>query len=95
MKTLGYKLTMLSPSRGACAGLASSFCVVTASFIGIPVSSTQCIVGAVTGVGLVGGKESIQWLFLLKVCCSWVALFICCVLLSAGIFSFAAYSPDL
>ncbi|GKY91378.1 hypothetical protein MPSEU_000110100 [Mayamaea pseudoterrestris] len=95
MKSLGYKLTKLSPSRGASAELGASLCVVTASFLGIPVSSTQCIVGAVTGVGMLGGKKSIQWLFLLKVCCSWVLLFFCCVLFSAGLFSFAAYSPDL
>ncbi|GKY96989.1 hypothetical protein MPSEU_000657800 [Mayamaea pseudoterrestris] len=95
MKSLGYKLTKLSPSRGASAELGASLTVVTASFLGIPISSTQCIVGAVTGVGMFGGKGGIQWLFLLKVCCSWAVLFICCVLLSAGVFSFAAYSPDL
>ena len=41
MKSLGYKLTPLSPSRGACAELAASLFVVTASFLSIPVSSTM------------------------------------------------------
>jgi sodium-dependent phosphate transporter len=95
MKSVGYKLTKLSPSRGASAELGSSLTVVTASFLGIPVSSTQCIVGAVTGVGLLGGAKSIHWWFLLKICCSWAVLFTCAVLLSAGIFSFAAYSPNV
>lgn len=95
MKSLGYKLTMLSPSRGACAELGSSFTVVTASFLSIPVSTTQCIVGGVTAVGLVGGHKSIQWLFLLRICLGWAVLFVVSVIVSAGVFSFAAYSPDL
>lgn len=95
MKSIGYKLTMLSPSRGTAAGLGASLTVVTASFLGIPVSSTQCIVGAVTAVGLFGGRTSIQWLFLLKVCAGWVILFFVAVIFSAGVFSFGAYSPSI
>jgi sodium-dependent phosphate transporter len=93
MKSLGYKLTMLSASRGASAELGASLTVVTASFLGIPVSSTQCIVGAVTAVGLVGGRQAVDWLFLLKICCSWAALFFLAVICSAGFFSFCFYSP--
>lgn len=52
MKTIGYKLTALSPTRGSSASLASSLMVATASYVGIPVSTTQCIVGAVAGIGL-------------------------------------------
>ena len=93
MKTLGYKLTMLSASRGSSAELGSSLTVVTASFLGIPVSSTQCIVGAVTAVGLVGGRQAVDWWFLLKICCSWIGLFFTAVIFSAGLFSFCFYSP--
>jgi len=93
MKSLGYKLTMLSPSRGTSAELGASLTSVTASFIGIPVSTTQCIVGAVTAVGLVGGRQAVDWLFLLKICGSWVGLFMVAVLFSAGLFSFCFYSP--
>ncbi|KAG7342021.1 phosphate transporter family protein [Nitzschia inconspicua] len=95
MKSLGYKLTKLSPSRGASAELAASLTVVTASFLGIPVSSTQCIVGAISGVGLVNGHKNVQWFFLLRVMLGWGVMFFLAVLLSAGIFSFAAFSPDL
>jgi sodium-dependent phosphate transporter len=94
MKSLGYKLTMMTPSRGASAELGASLTVVTAAFLGIPVSSTQCIVGAVTAVGLVGGRKSVDLMFLLKICGSWVALFFVAVVFSAGVFSFGAYSPS-
>ena len=85
----------MSPSRGASAELGASLIVVTASFNEIPVSSTQCIVGAVSGVGLVGGINNVQWLFLLKVCFSWAGLFFIAALLSAGLFSMLAYSPSI
>jgi sodium-dependent phosphate transporter len=95
MKSIGYKLTLMSPSRGATAGLASSLVVVTASFNELPVSSTQCIVGATAGIGLVGGAKNVQWFFLARVCLGWVCLFTVSVFLSAGVFSFGAFSPSL
>ena len=95
MKSIGFKLTMMSPSRGSSAELGASLTVVTASFLGIPVSSTQCIVGAVTGVGLVGGKQSLNWWFFFTICCSWVGLFFLATTFSAGVFSFAYYAPSL
>lgn len=95
MKSLGYKMTILSPSRGASAELAASLFVVVASYEGIPVSSTQAICGAVVGVGLAGGHKNVQWWFLLKVCCSWVVVFFGAVFLSAGLFAFIALSPSI
>jgi len=95
MKSVGFKLTMMSPSRGATAELAASLTVVTASFMGIPVSSTQCIVGAVSGVGLTQGAKNVQWLFLARVCVGWVIIFFTSAVLSAGVFSFGAYAPSL
>jgi len=95
MKTLGYKLTILSPSRGACAELGSSLTVVTAAFLGIPVSTTQCITGAISGVALCGGIRNVQWWMLARVCVSWAFLFFIGSILSAGVFSFGAYSPSL
>ena len=95
MKSLGFKVAALSPSRGASAELASSLFVVTASFLEIPVSSTQCITGAVAGVGLASGVQNVHWLFLLRVCLGWVLIFFISVVLSAGLFSFCAYSPSM
>eukprot|EP00804_Cyclotella_cryptica_P019371 CCRYP_018958-RB/>CCRYP_018958-RB protein AED:0.07 eAED:0.07 QI:696/1/1/1/0.66/0.57/7/104/562 len=95
MKTIGYKLTALSPTRGSSAGLASSLVVATASYVGIPVSTTQCIVGAVAGVGLVEGRDNVQWTSLAKVCISWVVIFFVSCILSAGLFSAFAYSPSI
>ena len=95
MKTVGYHLTVISPVRGSVVGLASSLMVATASYMGIPVSTTQCIVGGVAGVGLVEGYTNVQWMQLAKVCVSWVVLFFVSAILSAGFFAVCAYSPAL
>jgi solute carrier family 20 (sodium-dependent phosphate transporter) len=95
MKSIGYKLCCLSPSRGASAELSASLFVVTASFLGIPVSSTQAICGAVTGVGCVNGFRNVDWWFFLRVCLSWVTIFLLANIVGAGVFSIMAYSPSL
>jgi solute carrier family 20 (sodium-dependent phosphate transporter) len=95
IKSIGYKLTMMSPSRGSMAELSTALFVVTASFLEIPVSTTQAQVGAVAGIGLVSGFGHVEWLFFLKVCISWVVVFFSAVVLSAGIFSMFAYTPTL
>jgi solute carrier family 20 (sodium-dependent phosphate transporter) len=95
MKSIGFKVTFLTPSRGASAELAASLFVVTASFLGIPVSTTQCISGAVVGVGLVGGRKNVQWWFFLRIASGWVVIFFVSIFISAGIFSMFAFTPSL
>ncbi|KAL7549545.1 hypothetical protein ACHAWF_012817 [Thalassiosira exigua] len=95
MKTIGYKLTAVSPTRGSSASLASALIVATASYIGIPVSTTQCIVGAVAGIGLVEGRRNVQWLQLGKCIVGWVVVFFAAAIGSAALFAFCAYSPSL
>ncbi|KAL7477445.1 hypothetical protein ACHAW6_003250 [Cyclotella cf. meneghiniana] len=94
MKTIGYKLTALSPTRGASAELAASLTVVSASYVGLPISTTQCIVGAVAGIGCVEGWRTVQWMSLAKVCVSWVIVFFTAAVFSAGIFSFCYFTPS-
>ena len=95
MKTIGFKLTALSPTRGSSASLASSLMVATASYIGIPVSSTQCIVGGIAGIGLVEGKNNVQWKHLGKCVIGWVLVFFTATIFSAMLFAVVAYSPSL
>ncbi|KAL7528218.1 hypothetical protein ACHAXR_006881 [Thalassiosira sp. AJA248-18] len=95
IKTIGFKLTALSPTRGSSASLSSSLVVATAAYIGIPVSSTQCIVGAVAGIGLVDGHKNVQWKHLLKCLVGWVLVFFASAIISAMLFAFCGYSPSL
>lgn len=60
----------------------------------VQVSTTQCIVGAVSGIGCVEGWRHVQWGQLAKVCVSWVVVFFTAAVFSAGIFSFCYYTPS-
>lgn len=95
IKAIGFKMSPITPSRGSMIELSSALFVATASFIGVPVSTTQSQVGAVAGVGLVGGVGNVQWLFLVKVCFSWGIVFFSALCLNAAIFSMFAYTPSL
>jgi PiT family inorganic phosphate transporter len=58
--TIGTGITQLTPSRGFAATLAAAATVVIASGTGLPVSTTQVLVGAVLGVGLARGMAALN-----------------------------------
>ncbi len=72
MKTIGTKITELTPSRGYCATLAAATTVVLASRTGLPVSTTHIAVGAVIGVGLARGVGAIDLRVIGSIVLSWI-----------------------
>ena len=78
--TIGTGITQLTPSRGFAATLAAAATVVIASGTGIPVSTTQVLVGAVLGVGLARGMAALDTRVINRIFLSWV------VTLPAGAF---------
>ena len=74
IKTVGEKITELTPSRGFCAEFAAAIVILVASTlpIGIPISTTHTLVGAVLGVGLARGFGSLNLSVLKSVVASWV-----------------------
>jgi PiT family inorganic phosphate transporter len=72
MKTIGTKITALTPSRGFCATLAAAATVVLASRTGLPVSTTHIAVGAVIGVGLARGVGAIDLRVIGGIFVSWL-----------------------
>src|SRR5690554_4567271 len=60
MATIGKKITELTPSRGFAAELGAATTVVLASAIGLPVSTTHTLVGAVLGVGMARGISALD-----------------------------------
>jgi len=92
--SLGYRMTKVSPSRGFAIELSAATVVVVASFIGIPISTTQCKVGGTTAVGMFGGKKGVDPMFLAKIIAGWVITFFGVCILNAGIFAFAYYAPS-
>ncbi|KAI5826436.1 phosphate transporter [Schizophyllum commune Tattone D] len=73
MRVLGNRLTLHSPTRGFSMELGSSIAVVLASQLALPVSTTQCIVGATAAVGICNGDvKSVNWRGIAWIFASWV-----------------------
>jgi PiT family inorganic phosphate transporter len=70
--TIGTGITQLTPSRGFAATLAAAATVVIASGTGIPVSTTQVLVGAVLGVGLARGMAALDTRVINRIFLSWI-----------------------
>lgn len=72
MKTVGVKITHLTPSRGFAAQLATASTVVIASGTGLPISTTQTLVGAIIGIGLAHGIAAINLNVIRNIFVSWI-----------------------
>ena len=70
--TIGKEITELTPSRGFAAELATATTVVGASAIGLPVSTTHTLVGAVLGVGIARGIGALNLGVIGSIFMSWV-----------------------
>ena len=94
MATIGQGITHLTPSRGFAAELAAATTVVLASSTGLPISTTQTLVGAVLGVGMARGIAALNMGVIRNIVVSWVvtlpagaALSICIFYMLKGIFA--------
>ncbi|MFT5312702.1 MAG: PiT family inorganic phosphate transporter [Paraglaciecola sp.] len=72
IKTIGNGITHLTPSRGFAAELAAACTVVIASGTGLPISTTQTLVGGVLGVGMARGIAAINMTVVRNIVISWV-----------------------
>lgn len=80
MATIGTGITDLTPSRGFAAQFATAVTVVVASGTGLPISTTQTLVGAVLGIGLARGIAALNLTVIRNIIASWI------VTLPAGAF---------
>ena len=72
METVGTGITELTPSRGFAAQLATASTVVLASGTGLPISTTQTLVGAVLGVGFARGIAALNLGVVRNIVASWI-----------------------
>ncbi|KAJ1950075.1 hypothetical protein EC988_004525, partial [Linderina pennispora] len=94
MRKLGNGVTYLSPSRGFSAELGTSLTVLTASKIGLPVSTTHCITGAITSIGLCNGSwRALNWKMLSWCFLSWIITLPAAGLLAGLLFAYGKNAP--
>ncbi|HRD01585.1 MAG TPA: inorganic phosphate transporter [Candidatus Saccharicenans sp.] len=72
VKTMGQKIVRLRPIDGFCAETASAISIFMATHLGIPVSTTHVITGAVTGVGMTRSTSSVKWQVTLRIVWAWI-----------------------
>lgn len=72
IETIGSNITHLTPSRGFAAEIAAASTVVIASGLGLPISTTQTLVGAVLGVGMARGIAALNLGVIRNIFVSWV-----------------------
>ncbi len=72
METIGRKITHLTPTRGFSAEFGAATTIVIATKLGLPISTTHTLVGAVLGVGLARGIGAVNMGTIRDVVFSWV-----------------------
>jgi PiT family inorganic phosphate transporter len=72
VKTMGQKITKLRPIDGFCAETASAMSIFLATHMGVPVSTTHVITGAISGVGATKRLSAVRWGVTLKIVWSWI-----------------------
>jgi inorganic phosphate transporter, PiT family len=72
VKTMGSRITHLSPYQGVCAETAGSIMLFSATALGIPVSTTHTITGAIVGVGAARRASAVRWNVAKEIVTAWI-----------------------
>lgn len=84
--TVGSRITKLKPIGGFAAETAGALTIITSSILGIPVSTTHTITGAIVGVGAVRSKRAVRWSVAGRIVWAWIL-----TIPAAGIVAMLAY----
>ena len=87
IKTMGQKITRLTPIDGVCAETAAASSIFLATSMGVPVSTTHVITGAISGVGSANRLSAVRWGVTLNIVVAWVLTIPAAAIISAIIFS--------
>ena len=72
VRTMGSRITRLTPVQGVCAETAGSITLFLATYLGIPVSTTHTITGAIVGVGAARRASAVRWNVAQRIVIAWV-----------------------
>jgi inorganic phosphate transporter, PiT family len=72
VRTMGQKITKLKPVGGFCAETGGALTLFLATYLGIPVSTTHTITGAIVGVGSVRNASAVRWGLASNIVWAWI-----------------------
>ena len=72
VKTMGSKITRLTPVQGFCAETGGAITLFAATWLGIPVSTTHTITGAIVGVGAARRVSAVRWNIASNIVIAWI-----------------------
>ncbi len=72
VKTMGSKITRLTPMQGFCAETGGSIVLFAATWLGIPISTTHTITGCIIGVGAAKRISSVRWSVASNIVYAWI-----------------------
>ncbi|MES2588589.1 MAG: inorganic phosphate transporter [Bacteroidota bacterium] len=86
VKTMGTKITKVTPLEGVCAETAGALTLFTVSNLGIPVSTTHTITGSIIGVGATKRLSAVRWGVTISLLWAWILTIPVSAVLAAGIY---------
>jgi PiT family inorganic phosphate transporter len=72
VRTVGSRVTRLTPVQGACAETGGAIALFAATYLGIPVSTTHTVTGSVVGVGAARRISAVRWGITRQILIAWV-----------------------
>ncbi len=82
IETVGKKITELTPTRGFAAEFGAAATILFASKLGLPISTTHALIGAIFGVGMARGLKALNIQILKEIVISWIVTIPLCALFS-------------
>ncbi len=86
VRTMGMRLTALQPLGGFCAETAGAIALLGSATLGIPVSTTHTITGAIVGVGSTRRLSAVRWGVAQNVVLAWILTIPCTATLAALVY---------
>lgn len=83
VRTMGQRITKLKPVGGCCAETGGAISLFLATGLGIPVSTTHTISGAIAGVGATQGASAVRWGVAGNIVIAWILTIPCSALIAA------------
>jgi PiT family inorganic phosphate transporter len=72
VRTMGLRITKLTPMQGFCAETGGAATLFMATYLGVPVSTTHTITGAIVGVGAARRVSAVRWNVASSIVVAWI-----------------------